>query len=87
MDIKLLAESIEKSVGILLDEIERDRKTIISNARQDAMIELHNAKKLSNEIIDRANRYLQQKLKEINDINESKHLDRNESRAYDFSNK
>lgn len=79
MDIKSLAESIEKRVGMLLDEIEKEKKTIIANARQDAMIELHNAKKLSNEIIDRANRYLQQKLKESHDITKSKHLDRNES--------
>lgn len=63
MDIKALAEHIEKSVDILLNEIDRGRKAIIANARQDAMIELHNAKKLSREIIDRANRYLQQKTK------------------------
>lgn len=87
MDIKSIAEHIEKSVGILLEEIERERKAIIANARQDAMIELCNAKKLSNEIINRANRYLQHKLKESNDAAKSKHLDRNESPVYDFSNK
>lgn len=68
MDIKSFAENIEISVGVLLDEIENTRKTIIANARQEAMIELHNAKKLSNEIIDRANRYLQLKLKESKSI-------------------
>lgn len=68
MDIKSFAENIEISVSVLLDEIENTRKTIIANARQEAMIELHNAKKLSNEIIDRANRYLQLKLKESKSI-------------------
>lgn len=86
MDIKSFAEQIEKNIGMLLDEIERDRKKIIANARQEAMIELHNAKKLSNEIIERANRYLQQKLKESNDITKMEHLDRTKSLAYDFSN-
>jgi hypothetical protein len=78
MDIKLLAEHIEKSVGLLLEEIDRDRKAIISNANRDAMIELRNARELSDEIIERANRYFEQKLKEAEQL---------ESPAYDFNNK
>lgn len=80
MDIKLLAENIEKNIGILLDEIERDRKAIISKARQDAMLELRNAKKLSDEIIQRANRHLQLKLKANRDIPQ------HESHLFDFIN-
>jgi hypothetical protein len=82
MDIILLAKSIEKSVGVLLDEIEKGKKAIISKARQDAMIEMRNAKRLSDEIIKRANRYLEHKLREAKKLENSENLVQ-----HDFSNK
>lgn len=61
-DIKALGKYIEQQVGILLAEIENMKKTIISNARQDAMIEVHNAKQLSEEIVESAIRQSQKYL-------------------------
>jgi inorganic pyrophosphatase len=52
-EISSLAENIERHVSVLLRDIERQKKAILAKAKEDALIELHNAKKLSQEIIDR----------------------------------
>ncbi len=67
MEIKILAENIEKHVGVLLEEIEKQKKAILARAKQEALIELHNAKKLSKEIIDRTIRQTQKHLNAIKD--------------------
>jgi vacuolar-type H+-ATPase subunit E/Vma4 len=64
-EIKALAKHIEGHVGVLLEEIEKQKKAILSKAKQDALIELHNAKKLSKKIIDSTIRQTQTLLNKI----------------------
>lgn len=64
-EIRVLASHIESHVGKLLEEIENQKNAILAKAKQDALIELRNAKILGKEIIDSAIRQSEKHFNEV----------------------
>lgn len=74
MEIRTLSQHIERHIGALLQDIEEQKKVILAKAKQDALVDLHNAKKLSQEMINSTIRQTQKHLSELKEQAEVLHL-------------